>query len=216
MKRILLSFLLLASAAGAQEPPAPASGSYVCGDGNLLELQQDAIAGVLEGRRAGESFTLQQQVTRGPQRFVNGPDSIVRTGDTLLLRRAGNVRLTCERIPPAATAGVLWGTLSKLDRMALPQGTRAKVLLVDAARADAPAIEIGSMDIRTTDNQAPFWFLIRYDPARLLAPARPQLEARIQTARGELLYITDTANPLAGDGTAPPSPIELQLVRAGG
>ena len=197
------------------EKPAPATGNYICEDGNLLHLLQDPVAGVLTGSRAGESFTLQQQVTRGPSRFVNGPDSILLDGDSLRLRRAGNVRQACQRVPDAPVAGTVWGTITKLDRMALPEGTRAKVLLVDAARADAPAVEIGSFELRTTGNQVPFWFLIRYDPARAMAPARPQLAARIQTAKGELLYITDQANPIPTDG-APQSPLELQLVRVGG
>jgi len=216
LKRLVLSGLLLAGAAGAQNLPTPASGDFICVDGNLLQLRQDAVAGILQGTRAGESFTLQQQVTRGSQRFVNGPDSIQLNGDSLRLRRAGNVRQTCERVPAAPVAGIVWGTVTKRDRMALPEGTRLKVLLVDAARADAPALEIASMEIRSTGNQAPYWFLIRYDPARAVQPARPALLARVQAANGALFYATDQAHPLPDDGAAFPSPVELPLARAGG
>ena len=80
---------------------------------------------------------------------------------------------------------------------------------------DAPAIELGSTLIETAGNQVPLNFLLTYDPARTVHPARPLLQARIETAKGELMYITDTANPIPNDEAAP-SPIELKLVRTGG
>jgi uncharacterized lipoprotein YbaY len=189
--------------------------TYICGDGQLVTLERDEPAGLIRGIRGGETFTLFEQVGRTPPRFVSGSDSVDLDGDVAILRRGKQERQSCQRMPAEPVAGTVWGTLSKLDRMALPPGTRVKVLLVDGARMDAPAIELGSMQISTTGNQVPLHFLIRFDPARTRAPASPLLQARIEDSKGQLLYITDTANQVPNE-TAPPSPIELRLVRTGG
>ena len=201
-----------------QQPVLPLRGAqeFVCGDGQLVSVEHDQAAGILRAVRGGEVFTLQEQVGYTPSRFVTGSDSVVIDGDVAKLRRGRNVaEQTCRRVPAAPQAGVVWGTLVKLDRMGLPPGTRAKVLLVDGARMDAPAIELGSTLLTTTGNQVPLHYLVTYDPARAVAPARLLLQARIETAKGELMYITDTANTVPNDAAAP-SPIELKLVRTGG
>lgn len=243
MKPAALAILLMASGAFAQTPPAaqstpageaaaregaariegqqpvlPLRGArqFICGDGQLVSFEHDGPAGILRVMRAGELFTLQEQVGHTPVRFVTGSDSVVIDGDVAKLRRGRRVaEQSCRRVPATPQDGVVWGTLVKLDRMALPAGTRAKVLLVDGARMDAPAIELGSTLLTTTGNQVPLHYLVTYDPARTAAPARPLLQARIETAKGQLMYITDTANPIPNEGPAP-SPVELKLVRTGG
>ncbi|MCG2842241.1 YbaY family lipoprotein [Sandaracinobacter sp. RS1-74] len=204
---------------GGQKPVLPLrdAQNFICGDGQLVSIEHDQPAGILRAIRGGEVFTLQEQVGYTPARFVTGSDSVEIDGDKAKLRRGKNVaEQSCHRLPAVPEAGAVWGTLVKLDRMALPAGTRAKVLLVDAARADAPAVELGSFQIETTGNQVPLHYLVHYDVARTQHPASPRLQARIETAKGELMYITDTANPIPNDGSAAPSPIELKLVRTGG
>lgn len=188
--------------------------NYVCPDGHLITLDHDRTAGILRGVRGGEVFTLQEQVGRTPPRFVTGSDSVDLDREVANLRRGQSERQACNRVPAEPVEGKVWGTITKPDRMALPTGTRAKVLLVDTARADAPAVELGSMALVTTGNQVPLHFLISYDPARTAGPARPVLQARITSAEGQLLYITDSVNPIP-NGAPPPSPIELRLVRTG-
>lgn len=236
----LLSAALLAGAgtAFAQTPPAPAQPAadaqppvpppadpallpmrnaleFVCGDGQLVVFERDDAAGLIRGVRAGETFTLFRQLGYNPPRYVNGSDSVDLREETAELRRGKRARQSCQRVPAQPTPGVVWGTLTKLDRMALPEGTRAKVLVVDGARMDAPAVELGSALITTSGNQVPLHYLVKFDAARTAGPARPMLQARIETAKGELMYVTDTVNALPNE-TAPPSPIELKLVRTGG
>lgn len=236
MKPVLLATLLMAMpvCAGSQpvQPvPAPAPSGpaeqtpvlplraaqdFICEDGYLVTLDHDKPAGILRGVRAGEVFTLQEQVGYTPPRFVTGSDSVELGADIAKLRRGRKVaEQSCRRLPAQPVAGTVWGTLTTFDRMALPPGTRAKVLLVDGARMDAPAVELGSTRIKTTGNQVPLWFVVTYDPDRATQPARPLLQARIETEKGQLIYITDTANGIPTDGPAP-SPIELRLVRTGG
>jgi putative lipoprotein len=238
----LATVLMLGASAGiAQTPPAPATApaaatdaqpeapppadpallpmrnamEFVCGDGQLVVLERDEPAGLIRGIRAGETFTLFEQVGYKPPRFVSGSDSVDLDGDVAKLRRGKAARQTCQRVPSEPTPGVVWGTLTKLDRMALPAGTKAKVLVVDGARMDAPAVELGSAVFTTTGNQVPLNFLVKFDAARTAPPAKPMLQARIETAKGQLLYITDTVNELPNE-TAPASPIELKLVKTGG
>lgn len=188
---------------------------FICGDGQLVVFERDDAAGLIRGIRAGETFTLFRQLGYEPPRYVSGSDSVDLGEDTAQLRRGKRARQSCQRIPTQPTAGAVWGTLTKLDRMALPEGTRAKVLVVDGARMDAPAVELGSALITTTGNQVPLHYLVKFDSTRTAAPAKPMLQARIETAKGELMYITDTVNALPNEA-APPSPIELRLVRTGG
>jgi putative lipoprotein len=220
-----LAALVLASASSAQAPadqapvlPLPDAMPFICTDGQFVTISRDSTAGVLRVIRGGEALVLQEQIGRKPPRFVLDSSGVDLDGDKATIIRGFGDRArpiaTCTRVPAAPVAGIVWGTLTKLDRMALPQGTRAKVLLVDAARADAPAVELGSTSISTLGNQVPLHFLISYDPARTAAPARPTLQARIEDSTGKLLYITDTANPIPTSGPAP-SPIELKLVRTG-
>ena len=198
--------------------PLANAASYICNDGHLVTTDRDQPAGILRVVRGGETHVLQEQVGYTPPRFVQNSVRVDLGEETatitLGVTRKSPVVASCARVPAAPVAGTVWGTLTKLDRMALREGTRAKVLLVDAARADAPAIELGSTLITTAGNQVPLQFLIRYDPARVAPPASPRLQARIETAAGELMYITDTANMIPTDGPAP-SPIELMLVRTG-
>jgi putative lipoprotein len=220
------ALLALAATAQAQEPtqqapvlPLVNAVPFICTDGQFVTIDRDEAAGVLRVIRGGESLVLQEQIGRKPPRFVRDSSGVDLDGDTATIIRGFGDRArpiaTCTRVPAAPVAGTVWGTITKLDRMALPSGTRAKVLLVDGARMDAPAVELGSFAISTLGNQVPLHFLISYDPARTAAPASPLLQARIEDADGKLLYITDTANPIPNTGPAP-SPIELRLIRTGG
>ncbi len=186
--------------------------AFICADGHRIAITHDATAGVLHGVRDGEEFTLMQEVSRrGIARFVNGSDSIMLAGDTAWLQRSREVRQTCDRIPDQPTPGIVWGKVNAGADLVVPNRSNLKVLLVDGARADAPAVEIASTMLRTTGKQAPFWFLIRYDPNRALAPAQPALRANLRLGRNGQRLFTDKAVSIPTDGTPAPSPVELVL-----
>lgn len=219
----LAGALLLAACATADAPPpvaaqpVPGLGprAFVCGDGQLVSLDHDVPAGVMRASRGGETLVLQEQVGVQPPRFVTGSDTLIFAENEILLQRGREVRQTCRRQPGAPVAGSIWGTIGKMDRMALVPGSRAKVLLVDAARADAPAVEIASTTITTTGNQVPLHFLLTYDPARVAPkPMTYRLQARIETPDGRLMHITDMASFVL-ETAAPQPPVELMLARAG-
>lgn len=225
MKSILIGGLaMLLAGCAVQSTTAPVAAemvpvlgprAFVCTDGQMVTLDHDRPAGVMRASRGGENFVLQEQVGVSPPRFVTGADTLIFAENEIFLQRGKAVRQTCTRLPPAPEPGAIWGTLAKMDRMALVPGSRAKVLLVDAARADAPAIEIASTRITTGGNQVPLHFLIRYPADRVVPrPMTYRLEARIERPDGALQFITDTA-VFVLESDAPPPPVALMLVRTG-
>jgi len=229
---IALSAALLATTACAQMPshqaapaPTPAAAALpvlplrapvtmICANGATATIDHDKPAGIMRAVFGGELLTLQEQVGVNPPRFVQGTDTMVLDGDVARLLRGREERLTCQKVPGAPVSGTMWGTLATPDSMALPPGTRARVMLVDAARADAPSVEIASIILTTTGSQMPLAFILSYDPAKIGPLARPMLHARFETLDGALIYTTDTANPVLENGQPQP-PVTLKLVRAG-
>jgi putative lipoprotein len=55
------------------------------------------------------------------------------------------------------------GTLTYLERVALPPTTVVKEQLVDLSRADAPAVTLGEQIIPMGGKQLPFFFEISYE-----------------------------------------------------
>lgn len=176
---------------------------FICSDGANAELVEQPAAGVLRVTRLGESFALFQTVGANPPRYVAREGTLILPGDRAILIRPHHKPVRCDREPDAPIVGTLWGSIDKRDRSALPAGSKAKVLLVDVARADAPAVEIGSTEILTAGNQTPLQFFLRYDPNRIVpAAGRYALQARISDPKGRLLYVTDTHVPLFAEGLA--------------
>ncbi len=188
--------------------------SFICPSGALAEVRINAVAGMAAVTYMGETTTMAQQIGRGFPTYVAGESTLVLEPTRAVLRRGRSRVLACPARPEAPEHGVLWGTLSKLDRSALVPGSRARVLIVDVSRADAPAIEVARTQIVTEGNQVPLHVLIRYDPSRILPGMRYGLSARIEDPRGQLRYITDTFVPLFETAGAPQPPVDLMLVNA--
>lgn len=110
--------------------------------------------------------------------------------------------------PPRVT-----GTVTYLQRIALPPAALIKVQLADVSRADAPAVVLGEALIRSEGGQVPFPFSIPYDPAKIDQRFTYAVSARIEEG-GKLLFITDTRYPVLTRGA--PSHVELVLRPAGG
>jgi putative lipoprotein len=90
---------------------------------------------------------------------------------------------------PVATARVT-GTVTYLQRVALPRTAVVKVQLVDVSRADAPASVLGEQAIVAGGKQAPIAFEIAYDPAKIAGNHSYAVQARIEED-GRLRYIND-------------------------
>jgi putative lipoprotein len=112
----------------------------------------------------------------------------------------------------AGTAKVT-GTVTYLQRIALPPTATIKVLLVDVSRADAPSTTIGEQVIQAGGKQPPFAFEIRYDPAKIEERNSYAVQVRIEDA-GKLLFISDTRNSVITRGA--PSNVDVVVRQVGG
>jgi uncharacterized lipoprotein YbaY/heat shock protein HslJ/uncharacterized lipoprotein NlpE involved in copper resistance len=110
-----------------------------------------------------------------------------------------------------ALAGTLSGTATIRERIALPPDAEFEVLLVDIARADAPATVLGRQRLAPA-GQPPFRFTIAYDDDAVTARGRYSLRATVRH-QGQLLFTTDRITPVL---TGSPGPIELVMVPVGG
>jgi putative lipoprotein len=113
----------------------------------------------------------------------------------------------------AASSARVSGTVSYLQRIALPPSATITVRLVDVSRMDAPAIVLGEQIINAGGKQVPFSFEISYDPARIDPRFTYAVQARIEDA-GKLLFITDTRYAVITRGA--PNRVDMVLRPVGG
>jgi len=112
---------------------------------------------------------------------------------------------------PAAT---VTGTVTYLQRIALPPGAVLTVRLLDVSRADAPSVTLAEQTIPLAGRQVPVPFALAYDAAAVDARHTYAVRAEIRQGDG-LLWTTDMVVPALTQG-APTSGIEVRLVMAGG
>ena len=109
----------------------------------------------------------------------------------------------------ADSMSTVTGTVTYLQRIALPPSAVVAVKLADVSRADAPAIVLGEQRIEADGRQVPFAFEIEYDPTRIDPRFTYVIQARIEDG-GRLLFINDQAYPVITRGA--PSEVDLVLI----
>jgi putative lipoprotein len=114
-------------------------------------------------------------------------------------------------VPAPAATGKVTGTVTKLDRMALPPGTVITIRLQDVSRADAPAIVLDEQVITTAGEQMPIPFALSYDPAAIDERFTYQVHVRVEVG-GQLMYITKTSHNVITRG-APTEGVEVLVER---
>lgn len=105
------------------------------------------------------------------------------------------------------------GTVTYLQRIALPPTAVVKVQLVDVSRAGAPAVVLGEQTLHTGGKQVPFAFEISYDPAKIEANHTYAVQARIEDG-GQLRFINDQRYVVITRGT--PTHVDMVLRPVGG
>lgn len=83
------------------------------------------------------------------------------------------------------------GTIWIKQKVALPPDAVLTVTLSDASLADAPSKVVAQRAVRTEGKQAPFSFVLPYNPSDVQPNARILLSAAV-TINGKLVFITDT------------------------
>lgn len=223
-----LAGLLVAGCASSDRGQAPASSTpvpvlpsevvvmpllpaYVCPNGRLIEIEENPATGTLRLRDGSADMTAFSAVGKDRKAFVSGEVTIEYDAATLRFTGGNQMGMVCIRRPVAPAEGRVWGTMEKLDRMALVPGTRARVMLLDVSRADAPSVELARTEIVTTGNQMPLHWLIAFDPALRDPRHTYSLRAVVDGPDGALAYTTDTFTPVPSEGPIK-APVELMLV----
>ena len=105
------------------------------------------------------------------------------------------------------------GTVTYLQRIALPPDAVVTVRIEDVSKADALAEVIGEQVIQTKGAQVPIPFSVAYDPDKIIDNHTYSLRVRIEDGTGKLLFINDTSIPVITNGN-PTQDIEVIVVPA--
>ena len=103
--------------------------------------------------------------------------------------------------------GILTGTDTYLQRVAMPAASQIEHQLQDDSRADAPAQILASQTITTTGENVPIPFTLSYDPAQIDPRFTYALSVRI-TTDGQLRWINTEHHGVLTRG-APFSGVEV-------
>ncbi len=106
------------------------------------------------------------------------------------------------------------GTITYLQRIALPPGTmKVLVQLADISKQDVASVVLGQQII-TLEQQVPIPFVVTYNPKDIISTHRYAIQARI-TAQDGLLWFTTTSVYQVITNGYPHSNVEiiLQMVR---
>ncbi|KAA9000050.1 hypothetical protein FJU30_12260 [Affinibrenneria salicis] len=91
------------------------------------------------------------------------------------------------------------GTVNIRQRVALPNNAVLTVTVSDASLSDAPSKVITQRASWTEGRQAPFNFVLPYNPANVQPNARILLSAAV-SVDNQLLFITDQVVPVINNG----------------
>ncbi len=154
---------------------------------------------VISTRRA----CLDREVQQVETNFLNGLEQTTRfrIQDSTLRLSAGGAPILVFRADAGGTPeeARVTGTVTYLQRIALPPGAVVEVKLLDVSRAGAPAVTIAEQSIRPAGRQVPFAFELRYDPQRVEARGRYAIRVRILEGAG-LLFTNTEAYPVITGG----------------
>lgn len=102
------------------------------------------------------------------------------------------------------------GTVTYLERRAMPPEAVVTVRLQDVSRADVPAILMGEQRITMAGRQVPIPYEISYDPATIDPRMTYTVSARIEIG-DRLLMISDTAYRVI-TRDAPTRDVEIRVI----
>ena len=110
------------------------------------------------------------------------------------------------------SSGIISGTVSYRERIALPPDAVVEVVLLDVSRMDVAATTIAEQTIEPS-GQIPIQFELVYETAAIDPRMQYAVRATIKR-RGSPLFVTDRSYPVLTRGN--PDRVDLVLVRSGG
>lgn len=114
---------------------------------------------------------------------------------------------------PVPLTGVLTGTASYRERIALLPGSVVRVSLEDVDLGDAPSAVIATTAV-VPERQVPVPFTLAYDAARIVPSHRYALRAQIESANGQRLWATTERYGVITQGNPDHVDLVLHPVRA--
>ena len=108
--------------------------------------------------------------------------------------------------PPSPVSAVM-GTVTYLQRSALPPTAVIEVVLQDVSKMDVPAVTISSQTIQANGKQVPFLYELKYDPAQIDEKNSYAVRATIKDG-DQLLFTSTTSYPVITRGN-PTSGVEI-------
>ena len=113
---------------------------------------------------------------------------------------------SAQRLKPAkksvaafASQLTVTGKATYRQRIALPPDARVLVQLLDVSKADAPATILAEQHIKLMGKQVPIPFELSVASNKLPGPMGNSVSVRIESASGELLWISDTITRVEPD-----------------
>ena len=218
---LLRLLLLLPIGALATEPPV----TYRCDDGSSLHVLFSTAA---DGRaqamlNMGDTTLTLPQVPAASGALYRMNDIRLHTKDdeAMFEDSQGKVR-HCKQgdLPPASAAATkpvvssfidISGSVSYLQRIALPPYAVLIVRIQDVSRADAPARILAEQRIELAGRQVPISFQTTVDRDLIGKRARVTATARIEQG-GKLRFISDKSYPIIRNGQAVPVEMTLKQV----
>ena len=100
-----------------------------------------------------------------------------------------------------AVADIVTGTVSYLERIAMPPSAEVRVALLDAAQAETLPRVVAEITTTMGDRQVPIPFAIELPPDAVEEPSAYALEAEI-SIDGQVQFATPEAIPVPADGGA--------------
>jgi putative lipoprotein len=227
----LMLTALLGAGISAQEPAAPPAHNnvrkairwthfaYTCQGGARLTVDLgDQLAKVSFGDKA---YLMKQTMSADGNRYSDGKVVWWGKGNGGFLQedtQEGNGKMIvqdCKLDKPlngAEEQRTVTGTVSYLQRMALPTNAVIQVQLLDVSLADAPSRVVAEQSINLGQRQVPVAFSLTFDPAKINAKHRYSLSAKI-TVDGKLWFMSDRSYPVLPDGNAAHVDLILKQVK---
>jgi uncharacterized lipoprotein YbaY/membrane-bound inhibitor of C-type lysozyme len=228
---------LLAGAALAQEPATPPAQTqpknnvrkaipwkqfeYTCeGGAKLTAYLRGDLAKI---RFKDQAYLMKQTMSADGNRYSEGKVVWWGKGNGGFLQEDtpdGNGKMIvkdCKLDKPlndGSEAGTVTGTVSYLQRMALPPNAEIQVQLLDVSLADAPSKLIAEQKITLGDRQVPVPFTLNFDPAKIDAKHTYSVSAKI-TVDGALRFISDKSYPVLTAGKSSHAEVILKQVAGG-
>lgn len=186
---------------GERSPHAVNIVQYVCAAGRSFVAHVQQVPGdrvILE--LEGHAVELKQTISGSGTRHVSADGSILylsKGADGTIQQNGVTTYQGCT----GTSLNTVSGTVSYLEKIALPVGATMRVDLLDTSRADVAASPIAVQTIVTNGEQIPLSFRLLYRPAEIVANRTYAVRATIHID-GALRFTTDTAVRVLTDAAA--------------